>query len=101
LGTTPEFIGVTNYNFALGGRWYIGVYNRTNVNVQYTLCVRQVLGLHYPNVDLCTNGITIQPGTVQYFQHTVSPVALRTHFTVSNIVNGGVDMYITGYPPQP
>jgi subtilisin-like proprotein convertase family protein len=100
-GTTSELITETNYNFTLGGIWSIGVYNSTNVPVTYTLCVRQVIGIRYQNVDVCTNGALIPERSVRYFQHTVSPLALRSHFTVSNIVGGNVDMFVSAFPPIP
>jgi hypothetical protein len=100
-GTQTDLISITNYNFTLGGRWYIGVYNRSNAPVQYELCVSEVVGVRFTDLNLCTNGAIIPVGGVHYFQHTVSPVALRTHFTVSNIFGGNVNMFITAFPPQP
>lgn len=100
-GTMDDIINVTNYNQTLGGRWYIGIYNRANMPVRYSLCVRQVIGVRYANVDVCTTNLTIPLGGVQYFRHTVSPIALRTHFTVSNIFGGNVDMFVADQPPFP
>ena len=102
---TPEYIAVTNFNFGLGGRWYIGVFNVTNMPADYTICVQEVLGLRYTDLTplVCTtNAVSIPSNSVHYYRYTVSPAALRTHFTVSNIVNGNVDLFVTrdtAFPP--
>jgi subtilisin family serine protease/subtilisin-like proprotein convertase family protein len=100
-GTADDIINITNYNGGLGGPWYIGIYNSSNSPVNYSLCVREVIGVNYVNIDVCTNGATIPANSVRYFRHTVSPIALRSHFTVSNIMGGNIDMFVSDFPPQP
>jgi len=99
-GTNTENITITDYDFDyIPGRWYIGVYNRTNVPVTFTLCVHEVTSPRFMPVT-CTNGVVIGANAVQYYQFTVLTQALRTHVIAGN-ANGDIDMYLNPFPPYP
>jgi subtilisin-like proprotein convertase family protein len=98
-GSNPENITITDFTFSyIPGRWYIGVYNRTNVPVTFTLCAREVTAPTYIPVT-CTNGV-IGPNGVQYLQFSVLPQALRAH-VIANNLSGDIDMYLNPFPPFP
>ncbi len=103
-GTSDENIIVTDSLFqVLPGRWYLGVYNRQNNALTYSVRVTAQFGP--PTVIDLTSGIaytnTLSPTTgFDYYHLLVSTNVAQLDFEILNS-NGDVDLYASKDLPLP
>jgi subtilisin-like proprotein convertase family protein len=92
-----EFIEVDDFfGNLLPGRWYLGAINRTGFEINYLICAEERPGtitLIQTN-RLYTNNI-IATNAVQYYRVEISTNASQAVFTITNLVGGNVDLYIS------